>query len=242
MRILTVLALLFFLTLEAKAAKAKAANTQGGKIYELDSEKKTLLFTMNAELNTSKKGNTVFTSTWHDPDQNEVMTEEANFNGLELQNYLVKQKQLDETYELEISSNEMHFSVNKEGQIKKKTRPLPANLVIGPSFVPFLKLHWAEIQNKKIVEATLAALDFMDVFRFEFEKLRDEKLNGNDVVIVRMKPHSSLVSSVVRPMYFVVSSDGSRILELKGRMLLKKKIGKRWHDLEAEAVFFYDDK
>lgn len=127
------------------------------------------------------------------------------------------------------------YEMNSE----KKTRDLPANLIIGPSFVPFLKQHWVEIQEQKKVGAALAVLDYMDTFSFVFEKMRDSKSEGRDTVIVRMKPYNIFISSFVSPIYFVVKADGSRIMQLKGRMLPKRKIGTHWEDFDGEAVFTY---
>lgn len=217
----------------------KSAKFRGGNIYEMNSEKKNLIFIMKAELKKPMNGKTVFSSFYFDTDKNEIMTEEASFDHLNLKKYVIHQKQINEIYELEVSGNKMNFSVTKDGQTEKITRDLPENLVIGPSFVPFLQKHWSEIQNQKKVEAALAVLDRMDTYRFEFEKIRDLKFEGQDRVIVRMKPGNTLISSVVRPVYFVVAPDGSRILELKGRMLPKRKVGSRWEDFEGEAVFMY---
>ena len=233
--------ILFFLNHYAQTASLKEASFQGGKIYELNSEKRHLLFTMNAELTKLANGISVFKSSYVDPKNNEVLTEEATFELLNLQNYTIDQKQLNESYQLKIADGKMHFSVTKDGKTNQKIRALPKNLIIGPSFVPFLELHWHEVQAKKKVQAELAMLDYMDTFSFEFEKIRDSKVEGTDVVIVRMNPHNSLLASIVRPIYFVVNVQGTQILELKGRMLPKKKIGTRWKDFEAEAIFTYNE-
>lgn len=217
----------------------KNSKFRGGKIYEINTEKKKLLFTIKAELKKPKKDRSIFVSTYIDTEKNEVMNEEAHFVDLELQKYIIKQKQLNEIYELDISDGKMHFYKTKKGEIEKKTKILPPNLIIGPSFVPFLQSKWIDIQDKKVIEAELAVLDYMSTFSFEFEKIREEKYKGKDVVIVRMKPGNTLVASVVRPVYFIVKNDGSQILEIKGRMLPKIKVGSRLEDFEGEAVFTY---
>lgn len=224
---------------EKVSQAAKPVKFKGGKIFEINSNKKQLLFTLKAELKKPQKDVNIFISSYIDLNKNEILTEEAHFLKFDLQKYIIDQKQLNEKYELQISEGKMHFTVQKDGKTEAKTRDLPSNLVVGPSFVPFLQSNWTEIQAQKKVGAQLAVLDFMDTFSFEFQKIRDEKFGGDNAVLVRMKPESSLVSSVVRPVYFLVKADGSKILELKGRMLPKRKVGSRWEDLEAEAVFTY---
>lgn len=217
----------------------KKSKFRGGKIYEINTDKKNLLFTISAELKKPKKNISIFISSYIDTEKNEVMSEEAHFLNFSLQKYVINQKQLNEIYELEISDGKMHFFKTKEGEIQEKTKILPPNLVVGPSFVPFLQANWPDIQNKKVVEFELAVLDYMTTLSFEFEKLRDEKYDGKDAILVRMKAANTLVASVVRPVYFLVKNDGSQIFEIKGRMLPKRKVGLRLEDFEGEAVFTY---
>ena len=223
----------------SKTAASKPAAFQGGKIYELNSNRKKLLFTLNAKLRSPDKETSIFFSSYLDTEQNEALTEEAVFNKFQLQKYVIHQSQLNETYELDVAENKMTFLIVKNGHTEKKTRDLPVNLVIGPSFVPFLHQHWSEIQSGKKVLAQLAVLERMDTYSFEFEKLRDAKSGNEEAMLIRMKPSNSFVSAVVRPVYFVVKADGSRIFELKGRMLPKQKVGGHWQDFEGEAVFSY---
>ena len=238
MQILSFLVILFLLLGLAQGG-AEPPAFRGGKIYELNSNKKKLLFTINAKLATSSNGHSVFLSSYLDANNEESLTEEASFKQLELQRYVIDQKQLNEIYELKITDGKMFFSITKKGRVEKKTQDLSSGLIIGPSFVPFLQQHWAELQGRKKVRAQLAVLERMNTYSFEFEKLRDAKSNSVDVVIIRMKPTSTLLSAVVRPVYFTVTSDGSKILELKGRMLPKRKAGSRWEDVDGEAVFTY---
>lgn len=217
----------------------KKSKFRGGKIYELNSEKQNLLFTISAELKKPKKDISIFISSYIDADKNEAMSEEAHFIKFDLQKYIINQKQLNETYELEISEGKMHFFKTKEGEIEKKTKILPPNLVVGPSFVPFMQTNWVDIQEKKVVEFELAVLDYMTTLSFEFEKLREEKYDGMDAILVRMKAANTMVASVVRPVYFIVKNDGSQIFQIKGRMLPKRKVGLRLEDFEGEAVFTY---
>lgn len=232
--------LLFSFTVLAKSKVVKKQEGfRGGKIYELNSGRKKPLFTMNADLKT-EKGLTVFNSSYIDRDNVEALTEEAVFEKLKLQKYAVNQKQLGESYSLNIAGENMVFEVTKQGgEVKTKSRKLPTNLIIGPFFVPFMLQHWPQLMKGEKVRAELAVLEQMDYFGFVFEKIRDTSVNGIAAVLVRMKPYSTLVSSIVRPIYFTVKSDGSAIIELKGRMLPKNKIGKRFVDFEGEAVFSY---
>ncbi len=230
---------LFSLPVLAKPEeKKKAEGLRGGKIYAMNSDYKKPLFTMNAELQT-EKGLTVFNSSYLDNNNVEALTEEAVFEKFQLQKYTVNQKQLGETYSLNITGDSMVFTVTQRGEVRSKTRKLPPYLIIGPSFVPFMVQHWPKLLKGEKVRAELAVLEQLDYFAFVFEKLRSTSVNGQAAVLIRMRPHNSLVSAIVRPVYFTVKADGSAIIELKGRMLPKNKIGSRFVDFEGEAIFSY---
>jgi hypothetical protein len=221
--------------MQPQAVTAKT-ELKGAKFYDL--KKKSLLFTMVAGLASPSKDVNVFSSRYFDLEGGEILTEEAIFNKVALQKYVVHQRQLNEVHELEITSGNMNFKVTKNGITTEKNRALPDNLVVGPSFVPFLQQHWALIQSGKKLEAQLAVPERMDFYSFEFEKVLSPEAVANTVT-VRFRPSSTLVASVVRPLYFTLSADGTKILNIRGRLLPKLKKGSRWQDFDGEAMFTY---
>ena len=216
-----------------------ASGFRGGTIYESGSQRKKLLFSIHADLLAPNPGTRTFVSSYLDPQGQEVMTEKATFEDLHLQRYVISQKQLGETYELTVDHAKMRFSVTRAGQTEVKERSLPENLVVGPSLVPFIQQHWSELQGLHKVQAQLAVLDRKDTYGFEFMKVRELQFEGQAAVLIRMSASSTLIAAVVHPTYLTVVPDGSRILEVKGRMLPKRKVGSRWEDFEGEAYFVY---
>jgi hypothetical protein len=233
------IALLILIVNQSLAAGDKAAGTvverRGGNIYDLSTGEN--LFKIEANIKPGKDGHIFFESLYLDNNKQEVMTEEAYFYQMRLQRYVVRQNQLNEDYELKVKNNKLQFSIRKNGIVKTKETDLPDNLVIGPSFVPFFQQHWKEIMSEKKVPVRLAVLDYMDTFGFEFEKVKSE--NETHSVLVRMRATSIFVAAMVNPVYFLVQSDGSKIIEMKGRMLVKIKDGNSLRDFEGRAVFTY---
>ena len=237
MKVISILIIVCFSILPAEAKIKDVVINGSGKILELNSANKSAIFTLNSQLRTMATGFKIFKSTYLDASKKEAMKEEASFNQFALQKYVVHQLQLNEVYELSVADGKMNFSITKNGAVKKKTRELQENLIIGPSFVPFLQQHWGEVQSGKKVLAQLAVLEQMDTFTFEFEKVSATKEVVEGPVTVRMKANSSLISAFVRPVYIVVKPDGSRILEIRGHMLPKQKVGSRWEDFDGDAFF-----
>jgi hypothetical protein len=214
---------------------------KGGKVYEAGSQRKKLLFTIHADLLAPNPTTRTFVSRYVDGQGKEALTEQATFESFKLQKYTIHQEQLGETYELTVVGRKMRFRNSKLGktEIQEQERDLPENLVIGPSFVPFLQQHWGELQRGDKVKAQLAVLEREDTYGFEFVKLRETKFDEQSAIVIRMNPTSSMVSAVVRPTYFTVAVDGSRILQIIGRMLPKLKAESRWVNFKGEAVFNY---
>lgn len=212
---------------------------KGGKIFELESQQKKLLFTLQAELLAPDSKTRTFSSRYFDEKGRLAMTERASFKNLKLQSYMVTQEQLGESYELRVERARLLFRVTRAGRTDTSDMALPENLVIGPSFVPFLQAHWGTLQRQERVKAQLAVLDRRDTYGFEFKKVRETEFLGQPATVIRMSPVSIIVSAVVRPTYFTVTPDGARILEIRGRMLPKLRVGERWVDFDGDAVFIY---
>ncbi|MBC7690874.1 MAG: hypothetical protein H7222_03840 [Methylotenera sp.] len=211
---------------------------RGGQIYEISSERKILLFTIHAELKEPDAKTRTFVSSYLAADDTEAMSETATYENLKLMKYRVVQKQLNELYELTLADSKLHFSVTRKGKTETSEEKLPENLLIGPSFVPFFQQHWNELKAGRL-RFRLAVLDRKASYEFDFQRLREIKFEGQEAVLVKMTPTSSMISAFVQPTYLTLSSDGSRIFEIKGRMLPKLKVGSRWKDFEGEAYFTY---
>ncbi len=220
---------------------------RGGTIYEIGSDRHHILFSLRADLQAPAPSRRVFTSSYFDDHGHMALRETATFENLQLQDYEIQQFQLGEIYRLSARRGKLRYTtIGKEGT-QMREEDLPTNLVIGPSFVPFIQAHWAELKAGKSVDARLAVPERRETvgFTFQFDRDRtvekDELLGKGhpDIAVIRMKPSSLFIAAVVKPVYFVFLDDGSRLLELTGRMLPKLRSGNGWKDFDAEAVFTY---
>ncbi|MFN7728679.1 MAG: hypothetical protein ACK5P7_05955 [Bdellovibrio sp.] len=70
-------------------------------------------------------------------------------------------------------------------------------------------------------------------------KTGEEDVSGQKALVLRMKPSSFIIAALVKPIIFKYASDGSRLLEMNGRVAPKQKSGDSFKDLDAEVVYFY---
>jgi hypothetical protein len=218
---------------------ASANAGQGAKIFAAGSDQKTMLFRMSAALNEYTDGSRRFSSEYFDANETPSLKEEAWFQNLDLKSYRVSQQQLNETYEVKVDGEKLQFLVTRNGETEELRRAKPGNLIIGPNLVPFVQSHWRELENDQEVTASLVVPEMKDYFTFQLRKLRVLDGHGEKRIVVQMKPKNFIIAAFVRPIELIVNSDGSRILEIHGRMVPKLKQGSRWVDFEGEAIFSY---
>lgn len=211
----------------------------GGYLFALNSDRKSPLFRIQAELTSPSPAKRLFASTYFDQNNSLALKEEAQFNNLQLETYVIIQKQLDEIYRLEVRQGKLYFSKTAQGKTETQEEDLPENLVIGPSFVPFLRSHWNELLKGETIKSRLAVLERKETIGFNFSKDSEGSLDGRNVVVIQMKPANFITSLLVKPIYFTFERENRQLIKIVGRMLPKVKDGSNWKDLEAEAVFLY---
>ena len=82
-------------------------------------------------------------------------------------------------------------------------------------------------------------IDRRETVGFTLKKDSETTFNGTKAVVIRMKPSSFVISALVSPLYFTFTEDGSRALQLKGRLPVKIKDGNSWKDFDGRMVYKY---
>ncbi len=236
--------LIAFLTLGAPAlSSADVVNrtVDGLKItyYEFGSgTQKEMLkggYDIKVEGDTAKQINTV-----KDLDGNVVGTEELVEKNGSFHSYGYQRVNADEGGKVVLEGDTLHFTYTKGGKTKTSTEKLPERFVVGAGLTSYLRDKWDEVLDGKEVHIKYGVVDRRDIFRFKLFKERIETRNGEEVVIVKMKPATFFVSLLVKPIIFTFSMDGSKVYEIEGRTFLFGKVGAKWKPLDAHTVFNHE--
>lgn len=212
---------------------------KGAYLYELGSNQKSLLFKVDAQLISHSPDEKIFLSSYFDKDHHLALKEEARFKNFQIETYSIHQEQLREFYKLDVKNGRLHFLTISNGKTRESVEDLPENLVIGPSFVPFFQKNWEKLLSGEVIRSRLAVLDRRETIGFNFSKHAEEIWNGRQVVTLKMKPASFVISLLVNPVYFTLDRESVQLLRIVGRMIPKLKVGASWKDLDAEAIFVY---
>lgn len=214
-----------------------------GKVYEIDSNKEKQAFDYKQDVQSKDNGLTVVTNTYSQMDQAVAAVETTEFQkdgaSEKLKSYRISQKQMGTEGVVELKDGRVHFSYTKDGKTKTADEKASDNVVVGPSLVPHMQKNWSSITQGKTTKVRMAVADRLETVGFEYFKEKDDTLNGEKVVVVKMKPSSFIIAALVNPMRFYFSPDGKRLVEFHGRTQGKKKSGNSWKDMDAVTVYEY---
>ena len=234
MKTLLLAALGLTLSIQAGAAIPTAMKA---KLYDFD--QKNVLYNYDHKLDIQGERK-IATNTFTAPDGSTVAVEKVVFDGKKLVSYEISHKQLGADGKIEVAGDKINFSYARDGKTKTDSEDLEGNFVVGPSVVPFMRENWAALTSGKEIDVRLGVADRLDTVGFTLKKVEEKDYNGQKAVVIRMKPTSFVIAAIVKPVLFTMSADSDRLLELRGRVVPKKKEGSSWKDLDAVTVYEYN--
>ena len=228
---------MIFTLILSLTAFVQAANLTG-TVYEKGSNRKNVLFHWKR---VEQKSGPIerATITYTDPAGKIAVQEESETDDGRLKRFHQKQFQLNEEGTVEVRAGKALFSYTKNGKTKTDDESAPENIVVGPTLVEYLQKHRERLLKGEKIEVRYAVLDRLETVGFQLFKVGEEKIDGKDVVQVKMKPTSFIISALVDPVHFKFYTDGLRIVEVVGRTSPKRKVGEKWKDLDAEIHYHW---
>lgn len=219
-------------------AQVALADNYTATLFEQKSEKKTKIYTLEVKDTNPEAGE--FESTYKDPEGNVVVAEKATVKGSELVKFEIEHKQLNQKGMIEIKDGKAFFTkTSADGKSSTKDEKIGKTFVTSSNFRKFVQDNWAAMKEGKTVEFRYGVWDRQETVGFEIFKDGTEKIGEEEALVIKMKPSSFLISALVKPIFFKFNADGSKLLELNGRVAPKKKDGSSWKDLDAEVVYTY---
>lgn len=208
-------------------------------LFELGSNKQKKLFELKVTEAPSPTGGELFTAVYSDLAGASVFEEKTEFSNGKIQKVVIEQKQLGQSALIEVKNGEVHFSLTKGGSTSIVKERLEEPFVTSGGMTRFIKANWQDLVNGKAVKLRYGVWYRQDTVGFEFKKVSESGEGASKRVVLKYKPTSFLIAALVDPLEFVINGDGTRILELRGRVAPKIKKGDDFKDLDAEMIYKY---
>lgn len=208
-----------------------------GEIYDLDGGKD-IRFRFEHKLET--KGDTLIADNKYTTASGEdLVTEHLVFKNEKLVSYQQSQKQVGTEGLIEVKDGKVIFKFTKDGKEKISEEDLKDNFVVGPTLIDYMISHLETLKKGETVDIRLGVIDRRETIGFSLKKDSEATVDGNKGIVIRMKPSSFIIAALVKPLYFTLAEDGSRNLELRGRLPVKLKEGEKFKDYDGRMLYKY---
>lgn len=219
-------------------AAAGARADYSAEYFEKGSGRSKKIFTSEHKFTPQGEGE-LLTSTYKGPEGEILYVERVTLSGSRIQKLEVEQKQLNQTALVEVKDGKIHFTKTTEGKTRTSDEKLGDSFVMSGNFQRFVRDNWAALSSGKKVDFRFGVWDRMETIGFRLQKEGEEEIQGEKAVVLKLKPSSVLIAALVDPLLFKFSADGSRLMEMTGRVPVKKASGSSFKDQDAEAVYAY---
>ena len=228
-----VLGLVVFAPQSFAAAEARLT----GKIYEASGPRKEALFDFKNDFE-KKPDQRISTSVFTRNDGAVAAVEVTKFDGDgRLKHYAFEDKQENYAGTIELAYGKAKFSFTKDGKTKTSEEDAGDDFIVGSMIPEDLQANWKKIMAGGKLKRRLAVVERVETIGFEFSKESETELAGQKAVVIKMRPSNFLISALVKPLRFYVKADGTTLMELHGRTLIKKQVGSSFKDLDAVTVY-----
>lgn len=213
------------------------------EIFELDSNFQKKLFDLQVESATGADNVVTATGTFKDSSTGQVAVHDVTkYKDAELIEVEIEQKQTGEKGRVEVKGDEVHFSyTSPEGKQRKTVEKIKKGMRVlaSSNFIVFIQKYWAELQKEKTISVRFAVWDREETVGFDIILEGAEKKSGQDLMKVKVKPTSFIIAALVNPLQMWFSPDGKKLVEMRGRVGPKIKVGKKWKTLDADVKYSY---
>lgn len=222
----------------ASLSSFSSAWAMTASVYKKDSSRKVLLYTYKNDSIVKPDGVTEAKLEFFDLKGVSVVSENATRKGTLLQSYSVDHKQTKRKGSITVEGSKVRFRYEDNGTAKKEqVEDLPKNFVVGPTLISYVTENWSALAEGKDLDIRFGVWDRQETVGFTLSVIGREKLDGQEVVLLRFKPTSFIIAALVDPVIFKFSADGKKLVAMVGRVMPKQWVNEKWKDLDAEVIY-----
>ena len=230
---------MLFIAFLASAATLSHADNFVGEVYSLDSKDGKPVFTVEMKETPPGGNDRIEEALYKTPDGQVTVRELLELKDGKLRKYSIDNPLSHHSGMVEVSGDKLLFTYTENGKTKTDDEKLRENSVVPATTLLYLRKNWDKLLQGDDVTVRFVSIGRLETIGFKFFKIGEEKRDGHDVIILKMKPTSIFISAVVDPLIFVLDKDTKRILEYKGRLLPKLLVDGKWKELDGRILYHY---
>lgn len=210
-----------------------------GKVFDLKDQTKLIAEYKNeSTVDGDKK---IYTNTFTGPDGTVLVIEKTTVHVVDgketLVSYEKDQKQIGAVGKIEVVGDKASFTYTKDGKTKTGSEKIDGAFVVGPTTTNFLRANWEAIKKGETLKARVGVVDRADSVGFQYKRDGEKTIDGKKAIVVKMKASNFVISAVVNPIYFTMTEDGSKLLQVDGRSAVMQKKDSSFKDFDGHTVF-----
>ncbi|MCB0355792.1 MAG: hypothetical protein KDD40_02235 [Bdellovibrionales bacterium] len=206
-----------------------------GSVYELNSNRGKLLY--NIERTNNINDNKEFLSlVFKEPNGTLAVTEEAYFTDDQLTKYSVTYHRRNEKGLIEVKNGKVYFTYTKDGKTKTNDEKWVDNFIVGLSTNKFILKNWDALLDGKTLNVRFGVDYRRDTVGFNLFRTKETSL---DIMTIKMKPSSFIISALVDPVYMDYDVKTKKLIAFRGRVRPKQNVNGKWKDLDGETVYIW---
>nr|WP_295900752.1 hypothetical protein [uncultured Bdellovibrio sp.] len=215
--------------------------TTSATLYDLKSNQAKKLYTLDVQLSAQDDG-IHSKATYKDIDGKEVVREDGVVKGAQVLRYEINQGQTQEKGRFVVDGDLIRFEYEGKGKKKNAEEKIKGPLLSTANFNAFVRENWDKLNTGKGMDVRFAVWDRLETVGFTLQKMGEVEKGGDKWMELRMKPTSFIIAALVDPIFLWYAQSDKKLMLMKGRVAPKQLKDGKWKDLDAEAVYTYDQK
>lgn len=216
-----------------------AADAYQAKAYPQDSDKAKTLFQLEFKtIETAPTGEEVVSLEYKDAEQKLLHSEKGWIKGLEISKVEVEQHQMGVKAEVQVKEGKIFFTKKmKDGSKKESDEKLKGDFVMAPTFQKYIQSKFSALVKGEEFDIRYGVWDRLETVGFTIFKKKEETKDGKALIQVIMKPTSFVIAALVKPIVFLYEKETGKLVEMNGRVPVKKVEGESFKDLDALVIY-----
>ena len=218
------------------ALAAQTAPVERASVFAREGDATQPLFTFERTMATTN-GQNVANVRFRDRAGAIAVTERVTYAGQSVVRHELVQHQIDKRYVMTVSGDGAVFEIERNGETSRTRHNWTPDTLTVDQIRPHVTAHWNQLMRGEEISFRLVALTRARIVSFTLKRHQTTERGGRPAVVIRMRAGSFLVRWFTAEIDMVFADEGRTLLESRGPLPVKIKLGNGWVDLDGRMVW-----